>query len=211
LDGNPLGSRAVGHPAGICEVIMTVILLIVIIAIVVIAAVAVIARRRRTALPAGAGPEYDRLEREMGPRQARSEFAKRQQRVDGLDIKTLSGARRAAYEAQWSAAQEQFIESPRGATQSAASLVTAVAAEEGYPVDDDSQLLTDLSVYHGRPLDGYRQARRLTEQAEQAETEQLRQAVLEYRAMFQDLLGPADDDTNQPKTASMLAAAKPRP
>jgi hypothetical protein len=189
---------------------MSVILLIIIIAIVIIAVAAAIALRRRTALRKEAGPEYDRLEREIGPRRAKSEFAKRRQRVDGFELKPLSDERRAAYEAQWTAAQEQFIESPLEATRSAASLVTAVAAEEGYPVDDDSQLLTDLSVYHGRPLDGYRQARRLTEQAEQAETEQLRQAVLEYRAMFQDLLGPADDDTNQPKTASMLAAAKPR-
>lgn len=185
------------------------ILLLAILAIVVIAAVMAIALRRRAALPSGAGPEYDRLEREMGPRRAQAELAQRKQRVDGLGIRSLSHERRVAYEAQWTAAQERFIESPREATQSAASLVTAVAAEEGYPVDDDRQLLTDLSVYHGRPLDGYRQARGLTEQAELAETEQLRQAVLEYRAMFQDLLGTADDNTSQPKTASKLAVTRP--
>ena len=178
-------------------------------AIVVLAVGIAIALRRRTALHSGAGPEYDRLEREMGPRRAQSEFAKRRQRVDSRDIKTLSDERRAAYESQWTAAQERFIESPREATRSAASLVTAVAAERGYPVGDDSQFLTDLSVYHGRPLDGYRHARRLTEQAELAETEQLRQAVLEYRAMFQDLLGSDDDSTSQPRTPGKLAAARP--
>jgi hypothetical protein len=187
---------------------MSVILLIVIIAIVVIAAAIAIALRRRMALHSEAGPEYDRLEREMGPRRAKSEFAKRRQRVDGLDIKPLSDERRTAYDAQWTAAKERFIESPPEAARSASSLVIAVAADRGYPVDDDSQLLTDLSVYHGRPLDGYRQARRITEQAEVAETEQLRQAVLEYRAMFQDLLG-STDDTNQPRATGKLAAASP--
>lgn len=188
---------------------MSVIVLIIIIAIVVIAGAVVIALRHRVALPEQAGPEYGRLEREMGSRRARSEFAKRRQRVDGLGIKTLSDERRTAYEAQWAAAQERFIESPLEAARSAASLVIAVAADRGYPVDDDSQLLTDLSVYHGRPLNGYRQARRITEQAEVAETEQLRQAVLEHRAMFQDLLGCTDDNTSQPRTAGKLAAARP--
>jgi hypothetical protein len=186
---------------------MSVILLIVIIAIIVLAVVAAIAMRRRTALHKEAGPEYDRLAKEIGPRQAQAEFAKRRQRVDGFELKQLSAERRGAYETQWTAAQERFIESPLEATQNAASLVTAVAAEEGYPVDDDSQLITDLSVYHGRPLDGYRHACRLTDQAELAETEQMRQAVLEYRAMFQDLLGSTDDDTNQ--TSGKLAAARP--
>jgi hypothetical protein len=186
-----------------------VILLIVIIVIVVIAvALAVALMRRRTALREGSGPEYDRLKSEMGPRRAKAEFGKRRQHVAGLEIKSLSDERRSAYESQWTAAQEQFIESPLGATRSAASLVTAVAAERGYPVDNDSQLLTDLSVYHGRPLDGYREARTLTKQGEVAETEQLRQAVLEYRAMFQDLLESTDDDTN-PRATKNLAAARP--
>ncbi len=186
------------------------VLLIVIIVIVVIAiALAVALMRRRTALHAGAGPEYDRLEREMGPRKAKTEFARRRQHVDGLGIKSLSDERRAAYEAQWTTAQEQFIENPLEATRSAASLVTAVAAERGYPVDDDSQFLTDLSVYHGSPLDGYRQARALTGQGGSVETEQLRQAVIEHRAMFQDLLDSSDDDTRQSQTTKNLATSRP--
>ena len=89
----------------------------------------------------------------------------------GLDLKELSPEQRAAYEARWEAAQEQFIDNPRQATQTAAGLVTAVAAEIGYPVDDREQLLADLSVNHGKYLDGYQGAIRSTDQAADGSTE----------------------------------------
>ncbi len=184
-------------------------LLIVIIMIVVVAVVLAVALMRRRAAYQATGPEYDRLRREMGPRRAKAEFARRRQRVAGLGIKPLGDNRRAAYEAQWTATQEDFIESPSKATRSAGSLVTAVAAERGYPVDDENQFLTDLSVYHGRPLDGYRQARKLTEQADVVNTELLRKAVLHHRAMFQDLLESTDDSSDQPQTTKNMAAARP--
>jgi hypothetical protein len=144
------------------------------------------------------GPEYDQLASEIGPRRAKAEFAKRQKRVDGLDLRRLSAEQRAAYKARWEAAQEQFIDSPRQATRTAAELVTAVTAEVGYPVDDEAQLLADLSVRHGRYLDGYRTARRATDQAQEGATEEFRQALLDYRALFNDLLGrTADTDRGQ--------------
>ena len=111
----------------------------------------------------------------------------------GLDIKRLSPEQRAAYEARWDAAQEQFIDNPPQATQTAAGLVTAVAAESGYPVDDQDQLLADLSVHHGRYLDAYRGAVRTTGQAGNVSTEDYRRALLDYRVLFNDLIGaPAD-------------------
>jgi hypothetical protein len=188
-----------------------VILLIVVIVIVAVAASLVFGlTRRKTTLRKQAGPEYDRLVREMGPRRAKTEFAQRQHRVDGLEIKPLTAERRTAYDDQWTTAQERFIDSPLEAVRSAGALITAVAADRGYPVDDESQLLTDLSVYHGQPLDGYRRARRVAEQGEVAATEQLRQALLDQRAMFQNLLGPADDNTHNPQTPKNLAAARPQ-
>ena len=90
-------------------------------------------------------------------------------------------SQRAAYEARWEAAQEQFIDNPRQATQTAAGLVTAVAAEIGYPVGDREQLLADLSVNHGQYLAGYRGAVRATDQAADGSTEEFRQALLDYR------------------------------
>lgn len=187
-----------------------VILFVVVIVIVAVAASLVIALlMRKTTLRKQAGPEYDRLVREMGPRRAKSEFAQRQHRVDGLEIKPLSAERRAGYEAQWTTAQERFIDSPPEAVRTASVLITSVAADRGYQVDNENQLLTDLSVYHGRPLDGYRRARRIAEQAEVAATEQLRQALLDQRAMFKDLVGAAADDTDNARTPKNLAAAGP--
>ena len=86
------------------------------------------AHRRQASQRRHFGPEYDQLAREVGPRQARAQFAKRQNRVAGLDLKPLSPEQRAAYEARWEAAQEQFIDNPLQATQTAAGLVTAVVA-----------------------------------------------------------------------------------
>ena len=172
---------------------MTIVLIIVLVLVVIVVAGALFARQ--TAQRRQFGPEYEQLAREVGPRRAKAEFAKRQRRVDGLDLKPLSAEQRAAYAARWEAAQQQFIDNPRQATQTAGELATAVAAEVGYPVDDQAQLLADLSVRHGRYLDGYRTARRTTDQAEGGSTEELRRALLAYRALFNDLLGaPADTD-----------------
>jgi hypothetical protein len=168
------------------------IVIIVIVLVVIAVGGALIARQ--TSQRRQFGPEYDQLVQEVGLREARAEFAKRQKRVAGLDLKPLSPEQRAAYETRWEAAQEQFIDNPQRATQTAAGLVTAVAAEAGYPIDDQDQLLADLSVKHGRYLDGYRGAVRTTAAAGNVSTEDYRKALLDYRALFNDLIGaPAAD------------------
>lgn len=174
---------------------MTIVLIIVLVCVVIVIGGALFVRQ--TAERRQFGPEYDKLAREVGPRRARAEFAKRQKRVEGLNLKTLSPEQRAAYEAQWDAAQEMFIDSPRQAAQTAGELATAVAAEIGYPIDDQRQLLADLSVRHGRYLDGYRTARRVTDEVQAGSTEDYRQALLSYRALFNDLLGRSAGDGAQ--------------
>jgi len=170
----------------------TIILIVVILVIVAVAMAFMSTRmRRRVAERNLVGPEYDRMVDEVGPRKARAEFEKRRQRVDGLGIKSLSPERRSAYAGQWDTAQEQFIDSPARAVNAAGALITAVAVDRGYEVTDHDQLMTDLSVFHGRHLDGYRNARRTTERAEQATTEALRRAMLSYRGLFFDLIESA--------------------
>lgn len=167
----------------------TVILLVIVLAVIAVAAAlaSMVVHRQATRQRQG-GEEFARLARERGARRARAEFASRRRRVDGMEVGPLSGERRSGYERQWTAAQERFIDSPPQAATAAAGLVTAVAAERGYDVSDSGQLLTDLSVYHGRYLDGYRRATRTTERAASAATEELRQALLDHRALFRDLL-----------------------
>lgn len=173
----------------------TVILLVLVLVLVIVAVAAALASMiaHRTATRRRlVGAEFTRLASETGPRKARAEFAERRRRVDGLGITPLSGERRAWYTRQWTAAQERFIDSPPQAVTTAAALVTSVAAERGYDVSDGGQLLTDLSVYHGRHLDGYRRAKQTTDRAEAASTEELRQSLLDHRALFQGLLEPSD-------------------
>jgi hypothetical protein len=169
-------------------------IIILIVVVLVLLAVAVVAASRLTRRKAvernDYGPEYERLAKEVGPRKADAEFAKRRQRVDGLPIRPLTEERRTAYASQWESAQEQFIDQPAQAVHTAGSLVTAVAVDRGYEAADPGQFLTDLSVHHGRYLDGYRHARQMTEQAS---TEDQRQALLDYRGIFFDLLEPSGD------------------
>jgi hypothetical protein len=180
----------------------TVILLILVLVVIAVAAALASTLLHRSAAQRGRiGAEFSRLARETGPRRARAEFAERRRRVDKLGIKPLSAQRHAGYARQWTAAQERFIDSPPQATTTAAALVTAVAAERGYDVSDGDQLLVDLSVYHGRYLDGYRRAMRTTARAETAATEELRQALLDHRALFQDLLAASPDTTTAGKPA----------
>lgn len=177
--------------------IITIVIVLVILA--VVAAFASTRLRRKTTERNMYGPEYDRLSDEVGPRKAQAEFDKRRQRVDGLGIKSLDDERRSAYTTQWDAAQEQFVDSPGVATRAAGSLVTAVAADRGYDVADRDQFLKDLSVYHGRHLDGYRRADQLTELADSATTENLRQALLDYRTLFFDLLESSEETGVDPE------------
>jgi hypothetical protein len=189
----------------------TIILIVVILVIVAVAAAVVSTRmRRRVAERNLVGPEYDRLVDEVGPRKARAEFEKRRQRVDGLGIKSLSPERRSAYAGQWDTAQEQFIDRPARAVNAAGSLITAVAVDRGYEVTDHDQFMTDLSVFHGRHLDGYRNARLTTERAEQATTEALRRAMLRYRELFFDLIESSDGGSLAPaQEPDMVPAQSP--
>jgi hypothetical protein len=208
LGTDPAGSRE--QQADVLEVTMsagTIILIVLILVIVAVAAAVLSTRMRRRAAERDlVGPEYDRLAGEIGPRKAKAEFERRRQRVDGLGIRPLSAERRTAYTGQWDSAQEQFVDNPGQAVSAAGAMVAAVAADRGYEVTDHDQLMTDLSVYHGRLLDGYRHAQETTGRADEATTEALRRALLDYRGLFFDLLESPEGDGTAP--ADELAPAQ---
>jgi hypothetical protein len=168
-------------------------LIIVIIAVVVIAGVAAAvmsARRRR--LQQRFGPEYDRVVDEHDSKmKAEAELSRRERRVSELDIRPLGPAAQARYAAEWATIQEQFVDAPQGAVGQAQDLVVAVMNERGYPTEHRDQVLADLSVQHADFLDHYRAAADISESATAgtASTEDLRQAMIHYRALFQELLG----------------------
>lgn len=174
--------------------IIALVIVIVVIAVAVSAALML----RRLTMRHRFGPEYQRLTREVGARRAHAELADRQRRVARLRIRPLSAERHAMFSGEWTAAQERFVDSPAQATEAAGALVTTVAADRGYQVDDPARLLKDLSVHHARRLEGYRRAVHTTGQAATAATEDLRQALLAHRALFRELLGSPESAEARP-------------
>ncbi|MEV7443821.1 hypothetical protein AB0O22_22260 [Streptomyces sp. NPDC091204] len=170
----------------------TLIAVIVVAAVIVIAlTVALWMMARRRHLQNRFGPEYDRtVEAEGGRMAAERELRDREQRHDQLEIKELPVERRDRYAAEWSIVQEHFVDRPEGSVEEADELVSRLMRERGYPTDDYRGQLRDLSVEHGRTLEHYRAAHdvkvRSTDQ--RTTTEELRGAMVHYRALFDDLL-----------------------
>ncbi len=173
------------------EVIMSTgaLIGIIIVVIVVVAAVAVAsAEIRRARLRRQFGPEYDRMVQQLGSRKkADAELAGRQRRVQALGIHELSPEQQASYSGDWTAVQERFVDTPAEAVAAADTLIWNVMRDRGYPAGDRNASMDALSVYHARSLEGYRQTLGL--QTESATTEQLREAMIRYRALFVDLTG----------------------
>jgi hypothetical protein len=167
--------------------------IIVVVALVVLGIVALSAARRRK-LQQRFGPEYDRVVGEkQSHRKADAELAERERRVRSLDIRPLDETARVKYAGEWAAIQERFVDQPDQAATQAGLLVTSVMKDRGYPTEDYEQILADLSVEHANTLDHYRAAHQVSLQAEtgSASTEDLRLAMLHYRALFAELLGTA--------------------
>lgn len=195
-------------------IVSTGIILVIVVAIIVIAAVVigVMAAARRRRLQQRFGPEYDRLVGEHDSKlKAESELAERQRRVRELDIRPLTPSARATYADQWATLQERFVDAPGEAVAASQVLVVAVMSERGYPTEDHDQVLADLSVEHAQTLSRYRAAEEISASAAAgtASTEDLRQAMIHYRALFRELLGdsaegtgPADQDAAQDLAAA---------
>jgi hypothetical protein len=162
---------------------------IVIVVIVVMAAVVVATGElRRARLRRQFGPEYNRLVQQLGSKKkADAELADRQRRVEALGIHELSAEQQARYSGDWTTVQERFVDTPAEAVAAADTLIREVMRDRGYPADDGNASMDALSVYHPGPLEGYRQTLGL--RTESATTEQLREAMIRYRALFEDLTG----------------------
>ncbi len=169
---------------------IAVVIVVVIVIAAVLAAVSMTARRRR--LQQQFGPEYDRAVTEQNSRlRAEAELTDRQRRVRKLDIRPLTEQARRQYSADWVAIQEQFVDSPQTAVARAYNLVVMVMTERGYPTVDPEQVMSDLSVEHAATVGHFRAAQQISDAAASgdAPTEDLRQALIHYRALFSDLLG----------------------
>ena len=153
---------------------------------------ALLYRQRRTAqLKQGFGPEYDRAVHEHGDqRKAEAELTERRERRRGYDIRPLAPEARERFAERWRATQAQFVDQPASALNDADSLVEEVMRERGYPVDDFERQAADVSVDHPGVVDHYRCAHAIHQNGSEASTEDLRQALVHYRALFDELLEP---------------------
>jgi hypothetical protein len=171
---------------------VTISIIVVAVAVAAVALSGLAAARRRRRLRQRFGAEYGRLAGELDSRRkAESELAARQRRVRRLDVRPLTGSARAGYALQWAGIQEQFVDTPQDAVASCQLLVAAVMSELGYPVEDPGQMLADLSVNHAATLGHYRAAQETSRNAAAgtASTDELRLAMIGYRALFRDLTG----------------------
>ncbi|MFJ8541986.1 hypothetical protein ACIRFH_08225 [Streptomyces sp. NPDC093586] len=181
-----------------------IIALIVIVAAVLVVA-AVLASRARGSQHGGNlkrrfGPEYDRaVARHDGDtKAAERELAERVERHGSLRPRPLDPAERERFEARWTAVQERFVDSPRDAVAEADRLIAELAGARGFPDGGQyEEQLAALSVHHAHHVEGYRRVHRVTHarvdgaQDGGAGTEEMRAALVEARALFEDLVRPA--------------------
>lgn len=171
------------------------VLLVVVVIVLVVAIWAVLRQRRSASLRERFGPEYQRtVEATDDRRGAEQALLERARRRDRLNIVALPEAARARYAEQWRAIQEGFIDDPAGSVGSAHALLDQVMAERGYPTQNFEEQADLVSVDHPRVVENYRAAYAISrrQQDGQASTEDLREALVRYRSLFEDLLRPED-------------------
>jgi hypothetical protein len=178
-----------------------------VIALVVLAVIAIVAivlrqQRRRRELRESFGAEYERaVAREGDVRKGESELMARRERRADLDIRPLSPQSRTAYARSWEQTQARFVDNPASALGQADALIIAVMEERGYPMDDFERRAEDISVDHPDVVQHYRAAHDISVRLDEdpnsstaVSTEDLRQGLVHYRALFQELLEHDEDE-----------------
>ncbi len=174
----------------------------IIVAVIVVIVGAILAfflqRRRTEKLRRHFGPEYDRAVAEGGDRRrAEAKLEERTERVKKFHLRPLSAEDRVRYTEQWDRVQAHFVDAPAGAVAEADQLIGDLMATCGYPMSDFDQRAADISVEHPVVTQNYRSAHEIAlRQAKgQSSTEDLRRAMIHYRALFEDLLSQPKDTT----------------
>jgi hypothetical protein len=173
---------------------MTVVILVAAAVVAIAVALAFYYRRKRTEqLHNRFGPEYERAVTQLGDRQkAESELEGRAKRVKQFHIHAISAEERRRFADAWRADQARFVDEPEQAVAEAHGLVSELMRARGYPVSTEfQQNAADLSVDHPRVVEHYRTASIIASRREsgQANTEDLRAAMVHYRELFEELLG----------------------
>ena len=181
----------------------TIIILAVVVVLIAIAVAAFFYFRlqRSENLRKQFGPEYRRAVKQYGDqRKAEAELAEREKRVRKLDIRGLTGDEKNRFADNWKKAQAHFVDAPSPAVSEADSLVKELMLARRYPVGEFEQRAADISVDHPDVVNNYRNAHEIAERNKsgKATTEDLRQAMVHYRSLFEELLETtAAESSNQ--------------
>ena len=149
------------------------------------------------------GAEYDHTLEAMGSeKKAHAELEGRKKHVDALDIRPLSAIEHKRYVADWAAVQSKFVDEPGQAIIDADGLIMEVMQLRAYPISDFEQRAADVSISYPALVGNYRAARAiaLKNKEHQADTEELRQAMIYYRSLFEELLKPETDVVMEKQT-----------
>jgi len=167
---------------------------VVLIVLILVAGVALYVRKQRT-ITAGLrerfGPEYDRVVLEHGSEhKAEARLVDRETRVESLKIRDLGITERERFLEEWRSVQSRFVDHPKSAVTEADELVSSLMLARGYPVADFDQRAADISVNHPRLVEYYRSAHGIAVRlgSEEASTEELRTAMIQYRTLFDELV-----------------------
>ncbi len=179
--------------------------ILIIIGLVLLALIAVglfIRSSRTKRLREQFGPEYGRTVNEAGSRgKAEAALAERTKRVEALALHPISPEDRQGYDVAWQKVQADFVDDPKGAFNRADVVLTEVMAARGYPTSDFERQSADLSVHHAGAIGNYRAAHDIAERNNEgtANTEDLRQGMIHYHSLFDELLNEQDPAISEPK------------
>jgi hypothetical protein len=184
----------------------TGLLVAILVVIVLLALLAFFAGRQRRSrrLQDKFGPEYERTVEQTGDRRAaEAELQDRAEHRQQFDVVPLEAETRTRYLEAWRNTQARFVDEPVEATREADQLITSVMRDRGYPVDDFEQRAADISVDHPQVVDDYRAAHAIAARNDRSEasTEDLRQALVHYRSLFEELLEDRHPDRSTTEEA----------
>lgn len=169
----------------------TLLIVVAVVAVLALGAWLFFQRRQSEHLKSRFGTEYEHEVEEKGSRRkAEAELADREKRVKKLDIRPLESAARDGFKHRWTEVQARFVDDPPGAVGEADDLLGEVMRTRGYPVSDFEHQAGDISVDHPEVVKHYRAGHDIAVRHERGEasTEELRQAMIHYRALFDELV-----------------------
>jgi hypothetical protein len=191
----------------------TLLIVLAVIAVLAVGALLWSRQRQSKHLRSQFGPEYEReLEEKGSHRKAEAELAAREKRVNKLDIRPLEPAARDGFKLRWTEVQARFVDDPPGAVSEADNLLGGVMSSRGYPVSDFEQRAGDISVHHPEVVKHYRAGHDITVRHERGEanTEELRQAMIHYRELFVELVEDDGGERDRQSGGSNAATADRR-